>query len=330
MPTVSHLLAEFRRNIRDVRHSTRAFGLAITDASVTNAIAEVTNHHLIVTVSGGTTGSIDFDLSNPRFDTIGKLYQVASRVPGYRATMDEDSDLDHASIDLEQFGPLDVTSTGVDLNHRLFSDSELKESCGTPLLDIIRALCSTRFRRRSTRLSFHWHRQMCVVPRHTMRASVGASTRTSAPSSRWRSLLSVNTRKTQVALPARLPHRRKQTRTSSTRVTSCSGSSFDGACVPGSCLRFPRRFLRTRRSFRSRTNMIARTITSSLGGKGIRTLTSIAMSYGWIIGPMLCELVKVLLFLRAPRSRTTICLTSRSCRTKTASGTRPAERRPHG
>jgi hypothetical protein len=128
MPIANSLLAEFRRRIKDVRPSTRAFGLAIVDPTVTGATAEVTAGHLIITVIGGNgTPSLDLDLSNPRYDTVGRLYQLLSRAPGYRCTRDEDGDEDHASIDLEPFGPLSIQGTGVDMNHHNFADSELEE-----------------------------------------------------------------------------------------------------------------------------------------------------------------------------------------------------------
>lgn len=138
MPISSSILSEFRRRIKDVRHSSRAFGVAIVDPGVTTATAEVTMGHLIVNVQGGAAPSIDFDLSNPRYDTIGRLYQVVSRVQGYRATLDEDVNLDHPSNDIEGFGPLPIagggtvmpasaSGSGVDLTHHLFSDSELEE-----------------------------------------------------------------------------------------------------------------------------------------------------------------------------------------------------------
>lgn len=128
MPIASSIIAEFRNRIKDVRCSARAFGLAITDQSVTSAIAEVTGNRLIVTVVGGTgTPSIDLDLTDPRYDTVGRLYQVLARTKGYRASLDEDANKQHTSSDIEPFGPLTVESTGVDLQHHLFSDSELEE-----------------------------------------------------------------------------------------------------------------------------------------------------------------------------------------------------------
>ena len=121
------IIAEFRRRVKDVRHSVRAFGLAVTDPQVTQALCEVTSGHLIVTVFGGTASSIDLDLTANRTDTIGALHQAISRMPGYRASLDEDASLDHASVDLEEFGPIPINGTGVDLLHHVFADSELEE-----------------------------------------------------------------------------------------------------------------------------------------------------------------------------------------------------------
>lgn len=101
-------------------------GLAVSDDSVSSALAEVTNGHLIVTVSGSVTiPSLDLDLSRPQYDTVGKLFQALSRSPGYRCAIDEDANLTHPSVDLEPFGPLPIYPTGVDLKHHRWSDVEL-------------------------------------------------------------------------------------------------------------------------------------------------------------------------------------------------------------
>lgn len=121
------LLAELRRRIKDVRYSHRAFGLAVTDTAVTSAITEITGHRLMVTVSGGTAPSLDFDLTNPRYDTVGKLTQVLGRTAGYRCSIDEDVNLEQVSVDLEPFGPFDIKEVGLDFKHHLFSDSELED-----------------------------------------------------------------------------------------------------------------------------------------------------------------------------------------------------------
>lgn len=124
MPSTS-LHDDFRRRIKDTRYSRRAFGLAVSDSVATSALAEVTNGHLVVTVIGGSTTSVDLPLSNERYNTIAKLTQVLQRMTGYRCVTDEDAALDHPSIDLEPFGPIDILGTGFDFKHRLFADLEL-------------------------------------------------------------------------------------------------------------------------------------------------------------------------------------------------------------
>lgn len=125
MPSTT-LLDELRQRIKDVRYNVRAFGLAVSDSSATSALAQITNGHLLVTVLGGTAPSIDFDLTNPRYDTVGKLYEVLSRINGYAINLDEDAELDHPAVDLFPINPVNVQTNGIDLRHRLFADSEIE------------------------------------------------------------------------------------------------------------------------------------------------------------------------------------------------------------
>jgi len=127
MPLDTPLLAELRRRIKDVRYSQRAMGVAVSDSYVTNAYAEITNGRFMVNVVGGTAPNIDIDLASSRYDTVGKLYQAISRLPGYTVSLDEDAEQDHLSTDLEPFGPIDIQEVGINLRHRLFSDIELTE-----------------------------------------------------------------------------------------------------------------------------------------------------------------------------------------------------------
>ena len=127
MPHETSLLAELRRKIKDTTRSVRAFSLAVDSSTASSALAEVTGGRLIVTVASGSTPDIDLSLTDPRYDTIGKLTQAISRTPGYAVQLSQDAGEDHASFDLESFGPLDITKTGVTLSHHLFSDLELNE-----------------------------------------------------------------------------------------------------------------------------------------------------------------------------------------------------------
>lgn len=121
------LLGELRQKIKDVRHSVRGLSVAISDETVTTAVAEVTGDRLIITISGGSAPSIDFDLTNPRYDTVGKLYDVLSRISGYAVQLDEDAEQDHPAIDIRSVNPVDIRGAAVELVHRLFSDLELEQ-----------------------------------------------------------------------------------------------------------------------------------------------------------------------------------------------------------
>lgn len=127
MPLSTSLVAEFRRRIQDVRPSRRAFSISISDPNAIKAVVEVTNGHFIVNVSGGEAPSVDFLLTNPAYDTVGKLYQVLSRTKGYSVQRDEDASHDHLSMDIDAFGPLPINETGLNIAHHVFSDSELEE-----------------------------------------------------------------------------------------------------------------------------------------------------------------------------------------------------------
>jgi len=130
---MSSIIDSLRERIKDEQYAQRAFGLAISDENVQRALAEITNNHLIVTISSGSGAKargIDFDLSDARYDTIGKLYQAVSRMEGYQANLDEDASMSHPSIDLEHFGPMDIAGVGLDMKHHVFSDAELERYLG--------------------------------------------------------------------------------------------------------------------------------------------------------------------------------------------------------
>ncbi len=127
MPLEVSYVAEFRRRIQDVRASRRGLSFGIKDTDVSSAIAEITRGHLIVTIAGGLAPSLDFHLTDPRYDTIKGLYNALSRARGYTANLDEDANGDHPSIDLEPFAPIDIKVTGAVLVHHVFSDGELTD-----------------------------------------------------------------------------------------------------------------------------------------------------------------------------------------------------------
>ncbi len=120
-----NLLKELRTKIKDMRHSQHALTISVTEAS--SAIMEVTGGRLVTSISGGTAPELNLGLTDTRYDTIGKLHQAISRSPGYVSNMDADADPDHASIDIDSFGPTEFAGTGVSLHHHVFSDQELED-----------------------------------------------------------------------------------------------------------------------------------------------------------------------------------------------------------
>ena len=127
MAISTSLIAEFRRRIKDVRYSKRVMGVAVSDPNVNQASAEITRGHFYIHIVGGRAPNIDINLTDTDYDTINNLYQRISRSPGISVSLDEDANLEQASIDLEPFGPIPILGTGISLNSHLFSDSELEE-----------------------------------------------------------------------------------------------------------------------------------------------------------------------------------------------------------
>lgn len=126
MPSTS-LIAELRRRVGDVRHVRTALTISTTDAAVTAAVLEVTHGRLVFTPAGGTVLPLDLDLAAPAYDSVGKLHAQLSRFPGLAVRLHQDADGDHLSLDLEEFGPVDIRTQGVDLRTRYFSDWELEQ-----------------------------------------------------------------------------------------------------------------------------------------------------------------------------------------------------------
>lgn len=126
MPSTT-LAGELRRRIKDQRAIVSALTLGSTDASVSLATLEVTGGRLILTAVGGSTlRSLDVDLTSPMFDTIGKLYQQLHRAAGIAVQVCDGADMDHLSVDVEEFAPVDIRQQGTELKHHVFSDWELE------------------------------------------------------------------------------------------------------------------------------------------------------------------------------------------------------------
>ena len=125
-PTTASLIDELRRRIRDTLPSVHSLTIGVqTAGTVTSALLEVTHGHLIFTGSGGGLRSFDLELTNPMNSTIGALHDSLQRMTGMVSVIDRLADPAHLSLDLESFGPRDISIQGTQLRHRTFSDQEL-------------------------------------------------------------------------------------------------------------------------------------------------------------------------------------------------------------
>jgi hypothetical protein len=130
------LIEDLRRRINDTRRSYLGLTLSIDDTEATSVIAEVTQwYRLVITVSGGTAPSIDVDLNQSRYNTIGALEQELRKLPGYLVNLSPDVSSSHSTLDVEPCGPLQIygSSNGLLLSVHLFSDFDL--------LQIVRDAC---------------------------------------------------------------------------------------------------------------------------------------------------------------------------------------------
>lgn len=124
MSTTS-LIQELRSRVKDSRSLVRAFGVSVTDAASTYASLEVSGGYFRVTVVGGTAGSVNLSLSDPRYDTLGKLARSIQTLGGYAVSVDSEMDEDFSSLSLADVGPVDCLRRQMDLTHKLFSDQFL-------------------------------------------------------------------------------------------------------------------------------------------------------------------------------------------------------------
>jgi hypothetical protein len=126
MPSTS-LIGELRRRIKDLRHTVNALTISTTDNAVTSALLEVTDGRLIFTPTGGTVHPFDVDLASPGYHTIGELARQLQRFAGITVEIGPDTNEDHLSVDVEEFGPVDVRTQGAALTTHQFSDWDLEQ-----------------------------------------------------------------------------------------------------------------------------------------------------------------------------------------------------------
>lgn len=127
MPSTT-LLSELRRRIRDTRRVVPSLTIATSDKTTSSALLELTNAMLIFTPTGGSVAKpFSLDLTSASYNTVGKVHQELQRMAGIVAILDQEADVEHESIDWEEFGPQDVTQVGFQLRHHVFSDWEAEQ-----------------------------------------------------------------------------------------------------------------------------------------------------------------------------------------------------------
>lgn len=125
-PSTNNLIDELRRRIRDTHPSVPALTIGVSVPGFTGtAMLEITQGHLIFTGSGGGIRSFSLDLTNQLNSTVGQIHDSIQRMPGMACVMENHEDPGHLAVDLEAFGPRDVSVQATQIRHRVFSDFEL-------------------------------------------------------------------------------------------------------------------------------------------------------------------------------------------------------------
>lgn len=121
------LLDEFRRQIGDTSYTYVQMEIVCDDPAATVALVEVTDTHLLTTISGGTALPLNIDLASSDADTVEKLVQRIRESDQYSANVVSDGESQHASSDLEIIPAKDCLRRKVQLKSRRWSDSEMEE-----------------------------------------------------------------------------------------------------------------------------------------------------------------------------------------------------------
>lgn len=119
------LVEKLRSRIKDERYKTPAFSIGIGDTTTTSAILEIDPRRFILTTTGGDVPNIDFDLSDDRYNTVGRLGKALDAISGVTISFAEDIEFDHPSDDLQPLPATELVGKTYQVTHRLFSDSEL-------------------------------------------------------------------------------------------------------------------------------------------------------------------------------------------------------------
>lgn len=120
------LVQALREELSDNGYARYAFRVALRDPTRARAAtAEIRNGQLRITVVGGTTGDLNFNLVGVGTETLDGLFRRMQAEPSLCLTADEEMDTGHESNDLRIKGTGTLQKGGVALYHRRWSDAEL-------------------------------------------------------------------------------------------------------------------------------------------------------------------------------------------------------------
>jgi len=122
------LVTQLRARLSDDSHTRPAFKVFLDDTAATDASLEIRHGRFTTNVVNARRNlSLNLDLSDFQYDTVGKLVARLQARTGYTVVPDDQMDADHPSVDLKVRGFGDLIEGGLDLAHRRFSDKELGE-----------------------------------------------------------------------------------------------------------------------------------------------------------------------------------------------------------
>lgn len=119
------LVQALREELQDNDYMRFAFRVALSDSNIRSAAAEIRNGQLRITVVGGSSGDLNFNLVGVGLDTLDGLYRAMEADQRLCLTADHEMDTGHESNDLRIKGHGTLQKGGIELYHRRWSDAEL-------------------------------------------------------------------------------------------------------------------------------------------------------------------------------------------------------------
>jgi hypothetical protein len=121
------LVQLLRERIPDDTYTRPGFTLALAPvANARSAVLEISNGYLRTTIVNGSAPDLNISLTSIGTSTLGGLTNAFQNNRFYCVAKDGEMHHDHPSIDLKPIGSGSLLKGGVALNHRRFSDSELR------------------------------------------------------------------------------------------------------------------------------------------------------------------------------------------------------------